>query len=69
VNTYDPADGILYLHVAPFTDVYGLPAVGGGTQAQAGGQGQVVPYPPGEAQTSDHPRALLARGRSTHDNA
>jgi hypothetical protein len=48
VNTYDPADGIVYLHVAPDAASYGLPVVGGGTRGLAGGQDQVVPYPPGE---------------------
>jgi hypothetical protein len=31
VNIYDPADRIVYLHMALDTDSYGIPVVGGGT--------------------------------------
>jgi hypothetical protein len=31
VNTYDPADRIVYLHMAAGTDSYGIAVVGGGT--------------------------------------
>ncbi len=67
MNTYDPADGIVYLHLAPDPYSYGIPVVSGSRRDRlAAGLDQVAPYPPGGAVTTHHHLAPPAGGRSTH---
>jgi hypothetical protein len=70
VNIYDPADSIVYLHLASDPHWYPSPVVSGGTRNRlAPGQDQVAPYPPGETESTGHQQAPPAGGRCTHGNA
>ena len=66
MNTYDPADSIVYLHLAPDPYSYGTPDVSGGLRNRpSAGQGDVATHLADETVTTGHHRALPAGGRPT----
>jgi hypothetical protein len=61
VNTYDPADGIVYLHLASEAGPYANPVVGrAAPDGLPAGQAPVVPYPPAETVTTERHRGSPA---------
>jgi hypothetical protein len=61
VNTYDPADCIVYLHLASDTGPYGVPvAAPAARNRPAPGQHPVAPYPPAETVTTERHQASPA---------
>ena len=58
MNTYDPADRIVYVHLAGVTDRYDIPVVSDSTTPWAGhGRDQLTPHP---TAGRDRSRASLA---------
>jgi hypothetical protein len=61
VNTYDPADGIVYLHLASETGPYGTPVAAlAARNRPAAGQHPLVPYPPAETVKTERRQASPA---------
>jgi len=61
VNTYDPADRIVYVHLAGVSDRYDIAVVSDSPTPRAGhGRDQLTPHPPRVIAGRDRSRASLA---------